>query len=216
MKEFNRRRLIISGVLLILVIVLIVFLKLDIFTYSIYEKQVTSNNDLNTAVYLLDDSYQTITVRIPDVIPSNNQYLYTFAVSNFKDDKHCDTNLEYVVHIRTTTNLRIDYELYNTLDIDDAELLKSCKATITNIDLTTVSDVTMYGESFTISTHLSASDIPMESDAVIYTHWKGGTVTYYSYITDDLSMSLYDNPTNTMEVWISFKDGSSVKARMGR
>ena len=103
-----------------------------------------------------------------------------------------------------------------SLDIDDAELLKSCKATITNIDLTTVSDVTMYGESFTISTHLSASDIPMESDAVIYTHWKGGTVTYYSYITDDLSMSLYDNPTNTMEVWISFKDGSSVKARMGR
>ena len=121
MKKFNRRRLIISGVLLILVIVLIVFLKLDIFTYSIYEKQVTSNNDLNTAIYLLDDSYQTVTVRIPDVIPSNNQYLYTFAVSNFKDDKHCDTNLEYVVHIRTTTNLRIDYELYNTLDIDDAE-----------------------------------------------------------------------------------------------
>ena len=121
MKKFNRRRLIISGVLLILVIVLIAFIKLDIFTYSIYEKQVTSNNDLNTAIYLLDDSYQTITVRIPDVIPSNNQYLYTFAVSNFKDDKHCDTNLEYVVHIRTTTNLRIDYELYNTLDIDDAE-----------------------------------------------------------------------------------------------
>lgn len=121
MKKFNRRRLIISGVLLILVIVLIAFIKLDIFTYSIYEKQVTSNNDLNTAIYLLDDSYQTVTVRIPDVIPSNNQYLYTFAVSNFKDDKHCDTNLEYVVHIRTTTNLRIDYELYNTLDIDDAE-----------------------------------------------------------------------------------------------
>ena len=121
MKKFNRRRLIISGVLLILVIVLIAFIKLDIFTYSIYEKQVTSNNDLNTAVYLLDDSYQTITVRIPDVIPSNNQYLYSFSVSNFKDDKHCDTNLEYVVHIRTTTNLRIDYEFYNTLDLDDAE-----------------------------------------------------------------------------------------------
>ena len=131
MKKFNRRRLIISGVLLILVIVLIVFLKLDIFTYSIYEKQVTSNNNLNTAIYLLDDSYQTVTVRIPDVIPSNNQYLYTFAVSNFKDDKHCDTNLEYVVHIRTTTNLRIDYELYNTLDIDDAESI----ITSNNIEL---------------------------------------------------------------------------------
>ena len=120
MKRFNRRRLIISGILLILVIVLIVFIKLDAFTYSKYEKQVTSNNNLNTAIYLLDDSYQTISVRIPDIIPSNNQYLYTFSVSNFKDDLHCDTNLEYVVHIRTTTNLRIDYELYNTLTVDGA------------------------------------------------------------------------------------------------
>ena len=79
---------------------------------------VSSNNDLNTAIYLLDDSYQTITVKIPDVIPSNNQYLYTFSVSNFKNDKHCDTNLNYKVHIRTTTNLRINYELYGTLDND--------------------------------------------------------------------------------------------------
>ena len=120
MKRFNRHRLIISGVLLILVIVLIIFLKLDVFTYSKYEKMVSSNNDLNTAIYLLDDSYQTITVKIPDVIPSNNQYLYTFSVSNFKNDKHCDTNLNYKVHIRTTTNLRINYELYGTLDIVDA------------------------------------------------------------------------------------------------
>ena len=120
MNRFNKSRLIISGVLLILVVVLIIFISLDIFTYSKYEKQVTSNNDLSTAIYLLDDKYQTITVKIPDVIPSNNQYTYTFSVSNFKNDLHCDTNLEYIVHIRTTTNLRIDYELYDTLDIDDA------------------------------------------------------------------------------------------------
>lgn len=131
MKKFNRRRLIISGILFILVIVLIVFIKLDIFTYSIYEKQVTSSNDLKTAIYLLDDSYQTITVKIPDVIPSNNQYLYSFSVSNYKDESHCDTNLEYVVHIRTTTNLRIDYELYNTLNIDGATSI----ITSNNVDL---------------------------------------------------------------------------------
>ena len=59
MKKFNRRRLIISGVLLILVIVLIAFIKLDIFTYSIYEKQVTSNNDLNTAIYLLENNIKS-------------------------------------------------------------------------------------------------------------------------------------------------------------
>lgn len=102
-----------------------------------------------------------------------------------------------------------------SLDIDDVELIKSGKATITNIDLTTVSDVTMYGQSFTINSHLTASDIPMESDAVICTHWKGGTITEYSYSTEGLSMSLYDNPANTMEVWITFKDGTIAKARIG-
>ena len=102
-----------------------------------------------------------------------------------------------------------------SLDIDDAKLLESCKATITNIDVTTVSDVTMYGESFTISTHLAASDIPMVSP-LTFTHWEGGTITEYSYSTDGLYMSLYDNPTNTMGVWIFFKDGYSAKARIGR
>jgi len=102
-----------------------------------------------------------------------------------------------------------------SLDIDDAKLLESCKATITNIDVTTVSDVTMYGESFTISTHLAASDIPMVSP-LTFTHWEGGTITEYSYSTDGLYMSLYDNPTNTMGVWIFFKDGYSVKARIDK
>lgn len=102
-----------------------------------------------------------------------------------------------------------------SLDIDDVELIKSGKATITNIDLTTVSDVTMYGQSMTINSHLTASDIPMVSDATIYTHWKGGTITEYSYSTEGLSMSLYDNPTNTMEVWITFKEGVIAQARIG-
>jgi len=121
MGKFNKNRLIISGILLFLVVVLIVFIDTDVFTFSRYERNVTSNNDLHTAIYLLKDEYQTITVKIPDVIPSNNQYLYTFSVSNFKDDVHSDTNLKYKIHIRTTTNLRIGYDLYNTLDIDDAQ-----------------------------------------------------------------------------------------------
>ena len=95
MEKFNKRRLVISGVLLVLVIVLMIFIDTDVFTFSKYERTVTSNNDLNTAVYLLDDKYQTITVKIPDVIPSNNQYLYTFSVSNFKDDVHSDTNYQH-------------------------------------------------------------------------------------------------------------------------
>ena len=79
MKMFNKKRLTISISLFILVIILLIFISMDIFTSSRYETHVTSNNSISTAIYLLDDSYQTINVRLPDVIPDNNQYTYSFS-----------------------------------------------------------------------------------------------------------------------------------------
>lgn len=123
MKSFNKRRLMISGVLFLLIIVFLIIISLDIFTYSKYESRVTSQNSITTALYLLDDSYQTINVKLPDVVPGNYQYKYSFSVSNFKDDLHCDTNLKYHIHIRTTTNMEIVYQLFDTLDVDHAQPL---------------------------------------------------------------------------------------------
>lgn len=120
MKLFNKKRLIISGLLSILVIFLIFLISTDIFTLSRYETRVTSQNSITTAVYLLNDEYQTINVKLPDVIPGNNQYAYSFSVSNYKNDLHADTNLKYRIHIRTTTNANITYELFNTLNYQDA------------------------------------------------------------------------------------------------
>ena len=78
MKYFSKKRLILSGVLIILVGTLLIFINSGIFTYSRYETHVTSQNSITTAVYLLSDEYQTITVKLPDVVPSNNQYTYSF------------------------------------------------------------------------------------------------------------------------------------------
>ena len=108
------------------------------------------------------------------------------------------------------------YHTKLSLDIDDASLIESCKATITNIDLSMNTEINWFGSSSTGSAHLSASDIPIV-DGLLFTYWKGGTVTDYTYSTSDgLALNLVDNPANYVEVWISFKDGSSVKARMGR
>jgi len=120
MKSFNKKRLFISLSLSLLVIILLVFIGTDIFTYSRYETNVTSQNSITTAVYLLSDEYQTINVKLPDVFPENDQYTYSFSVSNYKNDLHSDTNLKYRIHIRTTTNLHIEYELYDTLNIQNA------------------------------------------------------------------------------------------------
>ena len=37
---------------------------MDIFTSSRYETHVTSTNNISTAIYLLDDTYQTINVKL--------------------------------------------------------------------------------------------------------------------------------------------------------
>lgn len=108
------------------------------------------------------------------------------------------------------------YHTKLSLDIDDASLIESCKATITNIDLSMNTEINWFGSSSTGSAHLSASDIPIV-DGLLFTYWKGGTVTDYTYSTSDgLALNLVDNPANYVEVWISFKDGSSVKARIDR
>ena len=93
-----------------------------------------------------------------------------------------------------------------SLDIDNVKLLESGNATITNFDFSE----TIFG----IVEHLSASDIPMVG-RLPYTLWEGGTVTSYSRTSKSSSLSLVDNPANTIEVVVSFKDGTVVKARIG-
>ena len=134
MKMFNKKRLIISLVLFILVVVLLIFIKMDVFTMSRYENSVTAENSIRTAIYLVDDEYDTINVRLPDVIPDNNQYAYTFTVSNFNENSHSDTNLKYRIHVRTTTNMEIEYELYNTFDIEEAESFISSNTIVQDIN----------------------------------------------------------------------------------
>lgn len=120
MKVFNKKRLIISGVLIILIVMLILLINSGIITYSKYETNLSSQNALTTAVYLLDDTYQTINVKLPDVIPGNMQYTYSFSVSNYNNDAHSDTNLKYRIHIRTTTNMDIEYDLFPSLTVNGA------------------------------------------------------------------------------------------------
>ena len=120
MMKFNRKRMSLSIMLFVLVVILLLFINMDIFTLSRYENQVISQNSISTAVYLLEDTYETINVKLPDVIPSNNQYTYSFSVSNYNEDKHSDTNLKYRIHIRTTTNMELEYDLFKTLDIKNA------------------------------------------------------------------------------------------------
>ena len=121
MKIFDHRRFKIALTFASLIIILLYLLSLDTITLSRYQSSISSASGLSTAFYLVNDEYQRAEVKLPDVIPSNNQYAYTFSVSNYDDERHSDTNLKYKVHIRTTTNMHIEFDLFKTLEIADAE-----------------------------------------------------------------------------------------------
>ncbi len=120
MKKFNKKRLKLLVVFSVLITFLLIAINNISFTQSRFETEIASNSALNTAIYLLNDQYQVVNVKLPDVIPSNNQYKYTFSISNYNNTKHAETTLAYDLSIRTTTNMPIEYDLYETLDITNA------------------------------------------------------------------------------------------------
>lgn len=107
----------------------------------------------------------------------------------------------------------ITYYTTLSLDIDDVNLIESGNATITNFDLSETIEIEHFKDPD--YTHLSASDIPMVG-GLPRTRWEGGTITDYSWTSRYSRLSLIDNPANYLEVWVHFKEGFSVKARIGR
>ena len=184
MKRFDSRRLKISFTLMLLVVLLIFFLKLDIFTLSRYETTVSSTNSLVTAIYLVNDTYQTVSVKLPDVVPANNQYTYTFSVSNYNATSHSDTNLKYVIHIRTTTNMHIEYDLFNTLDIENAE---SC---VISDDVLPDADGTLFRHIYTDETQFLYSQNEIEYYTLLFTFSDDYTDYIYTGLVDYIEINV--------------------------
>lgn len=97
------------GILLI-VIVLIIFLVPT--TYSRFESKGSSNTGLDVAFYLVKPNYYTENILLREIVPREEPYTYTFDIKNNDGSKRTETNLEYDLSIKTTTNLPLEYELY--------------------------------------------------------------------------------------------------------
>jgi hypothetical protein len=114
--------------LLIMLLILLIMLPMS---YSRYESTTTSNANATVAYYVLDAGYQYVNVKIPNLTPSINPYLYTFSISNNDGTNRTDTLLEYDLIVKTTTNLDLTYELYMNEDYQNP--LSTNIITATNI-----------------------------------------------------------------------------------
>ena len=85
-------------------------------TISKYQASGAGNVNSNIAFYLLKEGYYYQNVKLSDVDLDNSPYVVNFSVSNTKDNKVSDVDIEYVVKVITTTNLPFTYELYENED----------------------------------------------------------------------------------------------------
>lgn len=105
---------------LILLCFLILLIQLIKFTFSRFESNATSSSNIPVAFYILNEGFQNMNLNLDSLIPSNTPYVYTFTVSNTDGEKMCNTDMEYTLKIRTTTNLPLEYDLYMNQNYNDS------------------------------------------------------------------------------------------------
>lgn len=85
-------------------------------SYSLYESKAKMSLDIQTAMYVIEEGTMSFNIDLKDIIPSTEPYKYTFSISNFNDKQRTDVDLEYVLSLQTTTNLPLNYHLYDEAD----------------------------------------------------------------------------------------------------
>ena len=134
MSKFNIKKIIKFNKITFLMIVLVILLYVMPLTFSKFETQKSGDIVIPHAIYVLDDTVISETVSLPEIIPSNNQYLYYFSVSNFNEDRRTEVNLKYDLYIRTTTNIPITYDLFKGVDINNSTSIVTSNRVITDDD----------------------------------------------------------------------------------
>ena len=110
MIDKKKARLYIKFIILILCLVIIVHI--FSLTLSRYESESESNADIDIAFYVLNEDYQSMTLNLGKIVPRAEPYIYNFTISNEKDGKIAETDIEYELTLRMTTNLPLEYNLY--------------------------------------------------------------------------------------------------------
>ena len=107
--------------LTIAIIILAILLFIVPITYSRFQSTRTPNAEIQTAFYIIDSNYETKSVHLDDLVPSDNPYTYNFTVANNNGTDRAETDIEYTIEITSTTNLPLTYALYLNQEYTDED-----------------------------------------------------------------------------------------------
>lgn len=102
--KLNRVTLLIGILFLLLLLVPI--------TYSRFESIKNTKTGIDAAFYVVDTNVEEKSLQLGSIVPSDEEYIYYFTISNYKETKRAEVNIEYDLKIKTTTNLPLTYDLY--------------------------------------------------------------------------------------------------------
>ena len=108
----NRQKMLLMSKIGLFVLILFIVIAIIPFTISKYETVSNGNINSNIAFYLFHDDYVVKNVSLANVDFSKGLYVLDFTISNQKDTKVSDVDINYILKIITTTNLPFEYELY--------------------------------------------------------------------------------------------------------
>ena len=106
-----RKNKILLKKVIILILCILILIRIITLVMSRYETTADSEANIDTAFYILNEDYQEMTLNIDSLLHSANTNTYVFTISNEKDGNIAETDLEYNLKIRTTTNLPLTFEL---------------------------------------------------------------------------------------------------------
>lgn len=98
--------------LVILILCFCILVRIFTLALSKYQSQADSIAEVDIAFYLLNEDYKTMTLNLDSLFPRDNVYVYTFSIGNQEENKTAETDIEYELSLRTTTNLPLTYKLY--------------------------------------------------------------------------------------------------------
>lgn len=105
--------------LIVLAIILIIY-KVLFDSYSLFESEASSAANIDIAFFAVEDNYESNLINLGNLEPGETKK-YIFSVSNFitvTDEEGTEqaypseTDIDYTLKIRSTTNLPLKYELY--------------------------------------------------------------------------------------------------------
>ena len=118
LSRFDKKLLLRLIILSCFIIITLLIIRNYRFTKSKYETITDVEIKPTIAFFIADVKSYNDSIKLEEIVPRSEPYLYSFTVSNFKGEEKANVDLTYSIEFITTTNMPLEYKLYKEDDLN--------------------------------------------------------------------------------------------------